>query len=133
MQINAYLNFDGNCADAFKFYEKCLVGKIVFTMTYKDSPMAAQMPPEMGSKILHATLEVAGGNLMGADCPPGRYEKPQGLWVSIGLADAVKGESLYKELAEGGTVVMPFQKTFWAAGFGMAIDRFGIPWMVNCQ
>ncbi len=133
MQINAYLSFDGTCADAFKFYEKCLGGKIVMAMTYKDSPMASQMPPEMGSKILHTTMEVAGGNLMGSDSPPGRYEKPKGLWVSIGMRDTAKGETIFNELAEGGTVVMPFQKTFWAAGFGMVIDRFAIPWMINCQ
>ena len=132
MQLNTYLSFDGTCADAFKFYEKCLGGKIVMTMTYKDSPMASQMPPEMGLKICHTSLEIDGGLLMGSDSPPGRYEAPKGFWVSVGC-DAAKGGTIFAELAEGGTVVMPFQKTFWAAGFGMAIDRFGIPWMVNCQ
>jgi PhnB protein len=133
MQINSYLSFNGNCGDAFAFYEKLLGGKIQMTMTYKDSPMCDQVPPNMSSQIMHTSMLVDGGILMGADSPPGRYEAPKGLWVSIGLDDAAKGESIFSQLAQGGNVVMAFQKTFWAAGFGMVIDRFGIPWMVNCQ
>jgi PhnB protein len=71
--------------------------------------------------------------LMAADAPPGHYEQPQGFSVSISVDDTAKGESIFNALAESGTTKMPFQQTFWAKGFGMCVDRFGIPWMVNCE
>ena len=82
---------------------------------------------------MHATLAIGDERLMGSDAPPGRYEPPKGISVSLSLNDAGKGERIFNALAEGGTTIMPFGKTFWAAGFGMCTDRFGIPWMVNCE
>ena len=133
MQVNPYLTFNGQCKDAFKFYEQVLGGKILFSMTWGESPMAKEMPPGTGDFIMHTTLDAGGSLLMGADAPPGRYEKPQGISVSLHLKDAAEGERVFNKLAENGNVQMPFQKTFWAAGFGMCVDRFGIPWMVNCE
>ncbi|MBX7245417.1 MAG: VOC family protein [Candidatus Sumerlaeaceae bacterium] len=91
------------------------------------------MPAELSKQIMHATLKFGDNILMGADCPPDYYLKPAGITVSIGLKDATEGERIFNALAEGGTVKMPFQKTFWSPGFGMCIDRFDIPWMVNCD
>jgi PhnB protein len=133
MQLNAYLSFNGQCEAAFKFYERLLGGKVTFMMTWGESPMKDQFPPELQKQIMHATLTVGDGLLMGADPPPDRYEKPQGISVSINLKDTAEGKRIFNGLAEGGTVHMPFQETFWAAGFGMCVDRFGIPWMVNCE
>jgi PhnB protein len=133
MQLNAYLLFDGQCEAAFKFYEPCLGGKIEAMFAYAGSPAEEQVPPEWRDKIMHASLNAGGGILMGADAPPGRYEAPQGFSVSIGIADPVEAERTFHALAENGTVRMPIQKTFWASRFGMLVDRFGIPWMVNCQ
>ena len=82
---------------------------------------------------MHATMSVDGSTLMGADSPPGRYEKPQGISVSLHYKDEAESKRVFDALAEGGNALMPFQKTFWAAGFGMCVDRFGIPWMVNCE
>jgi PhnB protein len=103
-------------------------------MTFGESPMAGEMPPESHSRILHARLVVDGQALMGSDAPPEYYAKPQGLYVSLNVETQADGERIFRALAEGGTVTMPFEKTFWAAGgFGMLTDRFGTPWMVNCE
>ena len=133
MQLNPYLLFNGNCAEALKFYEQTLGGKIENIVNFKGSPAAEHAPPEWGDKVLHATLAVGDEKLMGSDAPPGHYEQPKGLSVSLSLNDRDKGERIFNALAEGGTVQMPLQQTFWASGFGMCTDRFGIPWMVNCE
>jgi PhnB protein len=133
MQLNPYLLFNGNCAEAFKFYEETLGGKIEGLFTYSGSPAAEHAPPEWGDKVMHATLMIGDQKLMGSDAPPGHYEQPKGISVSISLNDREKGERIFNALAQGGTTTMPFSKTFWADGFGMCTDRFGIPWMVNCE
>jgi len=131
MQLDSYLFFN-QCEAAFKFYAQVLGGKIEAMMTHAGTPAEEQVPAEWRDKILHARLVVGDQALMASDAPPGRYDKPQGFSVSIGLTDLPKAERIFNALAENGTVQMPFQPTFWAAGFGMCVDRFGIPWMVNC-
>ncbi len=131
MEIVPHLNFNGQCREAFETYEKVLGGKITFMGTWGEMPGADQFPAEMHKLIMHTTLSVGAQTIMGADSPPDRYEKPQGLWVSIGVKDIAEGERVFKALSEGGHVVMPFQQTFWSPGFGMCNDRFGTPWMVN--
>ncbi len=131
MQLSQYLLFNGECEAAFKFYERILDGKMEGMMTYAGSPAAEQVPEEWRGKILHARMTVGNTALMASDAPPERYEKPQGFSVAIHLKDAADGERVFNALNEGGTVKMPFGKTFWSPGFGMCVDRFGIPWMVN--
>lgn len=133
MQLNPYLNFSGQCETAFKFYEKCLGGKIEAMMTHEGTPIADQVPAEWRKKILHARLSVNGYVLMASDAPPDHYRKPQGFSVSLNLKDPAEAERIFQALAENGTVQMPLQQTFWAARFGMLIDQFGIPWMINCD
>jgi PhnB protein len=133
MKINAYLHFDGRCEAAFKFYEQCLGGKIVFKMTYGESPMAGQSPPGWRDKIMHARLLVKDQVLMGSDASPERYNAPKGFSMSLNLNDAAEAERIFNALLEKGTVVMPLQETFWAERFGMLSDQFGIPWMINCE
>lgn len=133
MQLNPYLIFNGDCAEAFKFYERALGGKIEALMTFAGTPASEHVPPDWSDKVLHATLKIGDQLLMASDAPPGQYQKPQGLSVSLSLNDRDKGERVFNALAENGTVQMPFEKTFWASGFGMCVDRFGIPWMVNCE
>ena len=130
--MNPYLVFNGQCEQAFKFYEKCLGGKITFMMPHEGTPVATAVPVEWHKKILHATLELGGDRLQGADCPPNRYEKPQGFSVMLTIKDAAEAEKTFHALAENGTVTMPIQETFWAVRFGMLVDQFGIPWMINC-
>jgi len=133
LQINPYLNFKGECEVAFKFYETCLGGKIETMMTFENMPAEYPVSADWKKKILHASLLVGSQELMGADAPPDRYVKPQGFSVTIGLSDTVEAERIYKALAEGGSIVMELQETFWASRFGMLVDRFGIPWMINCE
>ena len=133
MQINPYLVFNGQCEAAFKFYEKALGGKIEGMMTFGQSPMAKEVPPEWASKVMHARMIVDGAALMGSDAPPDRYEKPQGFSISLNIKDPAETERIFHELEQNGKVQMPIQKTFWSARFGMLVDQFGIPWMVNCE
>jgi len=133
VQLIPYLTFKGECEAAFKFYEKCLGGKIVGMWPYAGSPLENQVPAEWGNKIMHATLHVCESVLQGADVSPASYQKPQGISVSIGLADAAQAERIFQALAEDGTVQMPLQETFWAVRFGVMVDRFGIPWSINCE
>ena len=133
MQMNPYLIFNGQCETAFKFYERVLAGKIEAMLTHAGTPAEAHVPPEWRDKILHARLSVGDEVLMGSDAPPGRYEKPQGFSVSLQITKPADAERIFKALGENGAVQMPFQQTFWAFRFGMCVDRFGIPWMVNCE
>ena len=133
MQSNIYLFFDGECKAAFKFYEQCLGGKIDGMMTYGDAPMSEEIPSEQRDRIMHANLTVGGMVLMGSDTPPDGFKKPQGFSVNLQFDDRVEAERIFQKLAENGTVKMPFQETFWSTRFGMLVDRFGTPWMINVQ
>ncbi len=132
MQLNPYLNFDGQCEAAFKFYEKCLGGKITFMIPNAGTPIESQVPAEWRDKILHATLQVGDGQIQGADAPPNHYKRPTGFCVTLQFKDPAEAERVFHELSEGGQVQMQLEETFWAARFGMFTDRFGIPWMINC-
>jgi PhnB protein len=136
MRLNPYLVFNGQCEEAFKFYEKCLGGKIVAMITHAGTPAEAYVPPEWQKKIMHARMSVGEDVLMGSDAPPkgeGAYQPPSGMSVSLQIQDLAEAERVFKALSDKGTVRMPFAETFWAKGFGMFVDRFGIPWMINCQ
>lgn len=133
MKVNPYLTFNGQCEQAFKFYERVLDGKITFMTTWGEMPDAGQFPAEAHKLIMHATLAAGDGALMGADAMPGQYKAPSGINVSIHHQDTAECERIFNALAEGGNVQMPFQKTFWSAGFGMCVDQFGIPWRINSE
>jgi PhnB protein len=133
MKLHPYLSFNGECEAAFKFYEQCLGGKIVMKMTHGESPMAEQSPPELRDKIMHVTLAVGDFELMGFDAPQYMVEKPQGFHVNLQFDNVAEAERIYHALAENGTVTMPLQATFWSAAFAMFVDRFGTPWMINCE
>jgi PhnB protein len=133
MELSPYLLFNGQCEAAFKFYEKCLGGKIEAIMTFGQSPMAQQVPAEWGNKVIHARLNIGGMIVLGSDPPPDRYQPPQGFSVSISVKEPAETERIFQELAQNGKVQMPIQKTFWSVRFGMLVDQFGIPWIVNCE
>ena len=133
MQMNPYLTFDGRCEAAFKFYERCLGARIDAMLTHGNSPMAEQVPAAWRNKIMHARLLLGDTILMGSDAPPEHYEEPKGFSVSLGVDQPAEAERIFKALSENGTVRMPLQQTFWAARFGMLVDQFGIPWMINCE
>ena len=133
MQISPYLNFSGQCAEAFRTYERVLGGKITFMQTHGESPMADQVGPDWQDAVMHVSLAVGDQVIMGSDAPPPHFEQPQGFSVSIVLGDPAEAERIFAGLSEGGETRMPMQKTFWAERFGMCVDRFGIPWIVNCD
>lgn len=133
MEIAPYLLFNGNCAEAFRFYERCLGGRIVFMQTHGETPAKDHVPAAWHDKVIHVRLEALGQALMGSDAPPEHYEAAKGFSVSVTVASADEASRIFNELSAGGKVTMPFGKTFWSPGFGMAVDRFGTPWMVNTQ
>lgn len=133
MQVNPYLFFDGQCQEAFEFYEKLLDGEILSMITHEQTPAAAHVPAGWRSKIIHARLIFGDQVLMASDAPPDHQQKPQGFSVNISVDDPAEAERIFKDLQENGKVTMPFGETFWAVRFGMVVDRFGIPWMVNCE
>jgi PhnB protein len=134
--VNPYLVFDGNCADAMRFYERVLGGKLERMMTFGEMPEQDKKPaPGTANRIAHARLDLKGGVLMASDTMPNYpYEGMKGFSVSLTYSTAAESKRIYDALAEGAKqVTMPFQKTFWSEGFGMLTDRFGTPWMVNTE
>jgi|SRR5215471_12292358 len=133
MQVNTYLNFNGQCEEAFRFYEKVFGGKIDAMIPHEGTPAAEHVPAAWLKKIMHAHLVAGNVVLMGSDVPPERYSQPKGFAVALHTKQVSEGERIFHALAEGGKVGMPMQETFWEVKFGMLVDRFGIPWMVNCE
>jgi PhnB protein len=133
MQTAPHVHFKGNCREAFDFYADTLGGKIVFAMTYGEAPGCEDAPAEVRRQIIHARIDFGGQYLLGCDAPADRYQVPQGFAVMAAVEKPADAERIFQALAANGTVTMPFQETFWAHGFGMCTDRFGTPWMVNCE
>jgi PhnB protein len=132
MQLNPHLHFNGDCEEALRFYEKCLGGKITLMLPYEGTPVADRVPAAWCKKILHSELSIGDGRLTAADVPPENYEKPQGFSVTLNIKDPADAERIFHAMSENSAVQLPLQETFWAAQFGMLVDRFGIPWMINC-
>ena len=132
MQMNPYLSFKGQCEAAFEFYVKCLGGQLGGIFRYAGSPLAGQVPTDWGDKVMHGSVTVGGQVLMGGDVAADAYEEPKGFSLSLQIENTADAERIFHELAEGGRVVLPLEQTFWAVRFGMVVDRFGIPWLINC-
>jgi len=133
MQLHPYLNFNGTCDAAFKFYEKVLGGKITLKLRFGETPMAEQCAPGSQDQIAHVRLESGGMVLLGSDCPPEYFEKAQGTVLSLNVDSIAEAERVFNALKESGTIKMPLEKTFWAVRFAMLTDQFGTPWMINCE
>src|ERR1700712_3177128 len=132
MQVNPYLFFNGNCQAALNFYQKVLGARIEEMHTYDSGGDTMPIPPGWNKKLMHAKITVDGEVIMASDAPPGHFKAPQGFSVSLQVEDPVDAERRFTALAEGGSINMPFAKTFFSRGFGMCVDQFGTPWMVNC-
>jgi PhnB protein len=131
--INTYLLFDGKCEEAFTLYAKTLGGKIENIIRFDESPAAGTTPPGFGKKVMHVMMRIGDQTLMASDCPPDKFEKPQGFSVNASVKTPADAERVWAALSAGGKITMPLSETFWAQKFGMCVDRFGIPWMVNCE
>ena len=133
MKVTTQLSFDGTCEAAFRLYEQVLGAKITGLFKYADTPAGKDTPPEWRDKIIHANLTIGDVGLTGGDPLPGRYERPQGFYLRLNPTDAATAERVFAALAEEGTVRMPLQRTFFSPAFGVVVDRFGIPWEVDCR
>jgi len=133
MKINPYLNFNGNCGEAFQFYAKVLDGKNLHVMKFSDMPPGMNVAENEKNFVAHARFTAGDTTIMGSDAPGGRYNKPQGYAVNIGVDTPEEADRIFAALADGGDVGMPIAETFWAKRFGMVTDRFGTHWMVNCE
>jgi PhnB protein len=145
MQLNAYLNFNGNAAEALKFYERHLGARVEYSMTYGEAPPMGEpnpdqpgcagtdFPRDWDGKIMHARMTLGNTIVMVSDAPPGMYKPAQGIEMTLNVDDPKEAERLFKALGDGGQVKMPLAETFWAEKFGAVTDRFGIPWMINCE
>jgi PhnB protein len=130
--LDSYLFFNGRCAEAIRFYERTLGGKLDALRTYADSPEPEHCPAGAGDLVMHARLLIDGRALMASDIPPGMASNPMGGFsLSLQYPGVQEARRIFDALAQGGEVRMPMQKTFWAETFGMLVDRFGTPWMVG--
>ncbi len=128
MKMSTYLNYNGTCAEAFRFYEKHLGGKIGMIMTHGQSPEQSRMPPEFKDKVLHASMTIAGNALMGADIPGA--EPMRSAYISLSVDSDSEAERIYAALSEGGEIFMKMQDTFFASRFAQLRDKFGTSWMI---
>jgi PhnB protein len=132
MNIQPYLFFDTNCAEAMRFYEETLRGKLDL-MPFSSMPdFDKHFPPEMADRVLHANLVVGDQVIMASDngaCTA--YEGMKGFSVTLTYPEVAEAERVFNAFAEGGEVTMPFAETFWVERFGMVKDRFGTPWSIN--
>lgn len=129
---NIYLFFDGNCAEAMRFYEKTLAGKLEAMMTAGEAPRGEEPPPAFPDRILHARLNLDGHVLMASDWAASEpYEGMNGFAISLAYPAVAEARRVFDALADGGKVDMAFGETFWVEAFGMVTDRFGIRWMIN--
>jgi PhnB protein len=133
MRVNPHLSFNGTCREAFELYAATLGGEIVFSVTYRDTPMATRTPADWRDKIAHSRLSIRGQEILGADPPPERYQTPRGFSIMLGVDEPAEASRIFTILSEKGSVEMPLQETFWSRRFGACTDRFGITWMINCE
>ncbi|MBS1190482.1 MAG: glyoxalase/bleomycin resistance protein/dioxygenase [Rhodocyclaceae bacterium] len=134
MKVVTHLVFPGNCQAALQFYESVLGARIRQLFPYRGSPMESMVPAQMKDKVLHAVLEI-GDNILMATDRVGRTgsDGMSGFAITLGVDTPAEAERLLAALAAGGEITMPLQETFWARRFGMLVDRFGVPWMINCD
>jgi PhnB protein len=128
MKMNTYLNYGGNCAEAFKFYEKHLGGKIGMIMTHDQAPDQSQVKPEWAKAVLHASITIAGSVLMGADIPS--YQPMRSAYISLSVDSDADADRIYQALSDGGQIFMAMQETFFATRFAQLRDKFGTSWMI---
>jgi PhnB protein len=130
MRLYTYLNYGGNCADAFRFYEKHLGGKITMLMKHGEAPDQSQVRPELKDAVLHARMTIGGTEISAADVPPDRFQPMRSAYLSLSLDSSEDVERVYALLGEGGQIFMPIEETFFATRFAMLRDRFGTSWML---
>jgi len=130
VKLYTYLNYGGNCRDAFEFYAQHLGGKITMLTTHGEQPGANNVPPEWRNAVLHARIELGDTTVLGADIPPDRFQPMRSAYLSLLVDSAADAERIYALLTDGGQIFMPMAETFFASRFAMLRDRFGTSWML---
>jgi PhnB protein len=130
VHLHTYLNYGGNCEDAFRFYEQHLGGRITMLMHHGEQPGAPAATPDGNRAVLHARMDLGGTELLGADVPPDRFQPMRSAYLTLTLASDEEADRVFALLAEGGEIFMPMQQTFFASRFAMLRDRFGTSWML---
>jgi PhnB protein len=130
MQLNTYLNYGGNCEQAFRFYEEHLGGKVTMLMRHGEQPNASNVAPEWKNAVLHARMTLGGTELFGADIPPDRFQPMRSAYLSLSVDSVEEAERVYALLTDGGQIFMKMEETFFASRFAMLRDRFGTSWMI---
>jgi PhnB protein len=130
MKLHTYLNYGGNCAQAFRFYEEHLGGRITMMMTHGEQPDASNVPPEWRKAILYARMTIGETELMGSDVPPERFQPMRSVYLSLTVDSTDEAERIHALLSGGGQIFMPMQETFFAFRFSMLRDMFGASWMI---
>ena len=130
MQLHTYLNYGGNCEQAFRFYEQHLGGKITMLMRHGEQPDQTKVAPEWKNAVLHARMSIGGTELSGADIPPDRFQPMRSAYLTLTLNSVGEAERIYALLTDGGQIFMPMAETFFAFRFSMLRDRFGTSWMI---
>ena len=130
MNLHTYLNFGGNCREAFRFYEQHLGGKITAMMTHDEAPDTSKMPPGMGKAILYSRITLGETELMGSDVPADRFKPMRSAYLSLSVSSIGQAEKIHAVLSDGGEIFMPMQETFFAHRFSMLRDKFGVSWMI---
>lgn len=129
--VKPYIAFNGNCREAVDFYVKCLGAQVLFSQTYGESPMDQE---GMSDKIMHTSIQIGDSVIMACDSPAGDPAVTgSNISLALGSDDVPAADEMFDKMAEGGTVLMPMQETFWAERFGMLKDKYGINWMFNCE
>jgi len=130
MKLHIYLNYGGNCAQAFHFYEQHLGGRITMLTTYGEMPSVQDVAAERKNDVLHARIVIGDAVVMGSDMPPGRYQPMRSAYLTLCVDSDEEAERIYALLSEGGQIFMPMEGTFFAFRFAMLRDRFGTSWML---
>jgi PhnB protein len=130
VKLHAYLNYGGNCEQAFRFYEQHLGGKVTMMMTRAQQPNPGDVAPDWKDSILYARMSIGETELMAADVPPDRFQPMRSVYLSLTVSSTVEAERIYALLSDGGEIFMPMEETFFAFRFGMLRDRFGTSWMI---
>ncbi len=130
MKLHTYLNYGGNCEEAFRFYEQHLGGKIMMMMTYAEQPDPSNVPSGWQKKILFTRMTLGETDLMASDVPPDRFEPMRSAYLSLSVDTTPEAERIYHLLADGGQIFMPIGETFYAFRFAMLRDKFGTSWMI---
>lgn len=132
MSLSIHINFNGQCQEAFEFYAEHLHGRIGTMLSFKNSPISSTQPADWQNKIVHANILIDDIELAGADVKPQQYQKPTGFYLLLGCKSEHEVKTIFDLLSAGGEVIFAPQKTFWSTCYAIVIDRFGVPWKLNC-